>query len=121
MSKYKKNKKLLIKLLGSVSLPPDLTDKERKIQIKKGILPNTYNCHHILPVSMGRDDSINNLSIIKITDHEKLHDSLDHILLAQPEGFTREDIPYLKTWTKHHGGFTLDDIKKGNEVTLYAS
>ena len=120
MGKYGRRKKLFIKLMSSVSSLP-ITLSERRKMAKKGIAPDGYNIHHVLPRQFSGEDEINNFALIKITDHEKLHDSLDHILLAQPEGFTREDIPYLKTWTKHHGGFTLDDIKKGNEVALYAS
>ena len=110
MSSYKRNKKLLIKLLGSVSLPPEFNDKERKMQLK-GFLPKNFNVHHIIPKCMNGKDDIENLSIIQVDYHEMLHDGLTHILKAQAK-LTKEDMSFMECYAKKYGAYTLNDVKE---------
>lgn len=106
MNTYCKKKREFCKLMASVSELP-ITQAERRRMAKRGVAQD-WQVHHILMRSQQGKDAIDNFALIKPEDHIALHKSLDRILKAQPEGFTEEDIPYLKIWTHHHNGYTLD-------------
>lgn len=102
MKQYTKNKRLLIKLLGTVRLPSGLNKNERRRQLKKGVLPRRYNCHHCLPRSQGGSDKLENLSIIEVPKHDKLHRDLEKTDIARPG---------LKTFAREHGAMTVEDAR----------
>ena len=109
--RYVKNKMILIRLLATVSLPPDLSTSEREQQETYGYLPNQFNVHHILSKSCEGSDNINNLAVILKTKHSDLNIYLNYIDKTHKK-FTEKDRPFLERLTKEYGGYTLEDVQR---------
>lgn len=65
---------LFVKTIASCGkLDSILTEKERKIAIKKGILPKKFNVHHYVPLSIGGKNDSSNMCVIEKRLHKWLH------------------------------------------------
>ncbi len=107
MSKYRRNKRLLIQLLGTVALPKGLAHYERSLQLSKGVLPaGVYNVHHLYPKSAGGSDRVGNLSVMEVPQHKCLHHKLDRVA----KHFEEKDRPALASLARSYGALTLEDL-----------
>ena len=106
---YAKNRKLLIKLLGGVGLPPQFTEAQRTIQLE-GVLPETHNVHHILDKKSNGSNGVENLSVMPVEGHKELTKYLSHVHEYQKK-FVKEDRPYLKALAVNYGAYTMDDVR----------
>ncbi len=106
MCYYRRNKRLLIQLLGTVALPRGLEHYERAAQLSKGVLPAEFNVHHLYPKSAGGSDRVANLSVMEVPQHKCLHHKLDRVAKT----FTEKDRPALVSLAESHGAITIKDL-----------
>jgi hypothetical protein len=105
---YAKNRKNLIRLLGSVSLPPDFTTAQRALQLE-GVLPEGWNIHHCMPKSQGGTNRTENLAVMPKEGHDYVTERIKHVL--ESADLKEVDRPYLKKLATDNGGYTMDDVR----------
>lgn len=116
---YTKEKTRLIISAGMVGLPKEFNKKERQMQLK-GVLPKDWNIHHIKPKCMGGLNEVSNLAIMKMWNHQCLHDYLEDVFKAQKEVYGI-DFKFMENYAKKFGAVPYSDVAKrfnGNVPTL---
>lgn len=84
-----------------------MTEKEIILAKRRGILPEAYDVHHLVPLSLGGENTVSNLCVIHRDLHTALHK--EHLNLVRDLWDEQKyPVAYLHVPTKHF--LTMDDL-----------